>query len=788
MKKEQYSSLLALSYLSVVGVHILPLFWGSRLLWGVDFWIYYSLPAVIIFIISGLLPVTPHISNIIIRTTERIFSSRQFRSFSRRNILLYSTILPAAAVVFFAFRQETHFLGDGYLWVRNMMLPFKAGFKEPLGVLLYRGTYLAAQSTGLFSSVASTASAIFISMLSGVVFLIFAFKCSRTLFKSAAERTAVILALISTGTMALFFGYTEVYPPVAAGVMAFLYYGIRYLQGRAGPAAVLVLFAVNVFLHMSTIALLPGLIMLFLLRKETLTKRTHLYSIIFSGSAAGVVLIWYLQYSGAFSGFFSVYFLPVVSSLGTQRTAYSLLSWEQLADTLNELLLIVPVIVIAAAGLFQRGAPPHKSLRSVMLFLEVAAFFYVLEFIIFNKDLGVSRDWDIFSPMAFPLALLATMIVINRFKQYTPHFAALTFFIMILHTGSWTLINASEQKSIERFTDYIEHGNWSGFARSYAHDELRSYFESRKDHPSALPHALKAVEINPQSIRYRYNAAVQYENNGMQDEAIQLYLLIIHDDPDYIFAHNNLAGLYIEQGDYQRAETELQEVIRINPEDSDAYGNLLIALLNQNRTAEAIEAGKKAVELAPQNVICVNNLATAYRSTGELDEAILYFEQAVRMDQTNQYAYNSLGKIYFIKRDYAAAYEYFTQLSEINPSDLQVRFMIADCLRLLERYDESLSHLHYILQKEGENSDLLNSIAIVNMQINRLEDALPALERAVELKPDNGPAHRNLASVYFRLKNYSKSWEHVILAERYYAFPAEDFVKNLEKAMKRPVR
>jgi len=79
---------------------------------------------------------------------------------------------------------------------------------------------------------------------------------------------------------------------------------------------------------------------------------------------------------------------------------------------------------------------------------------------------------------------------------------------------------------------------------------------------------------------------------------------------------------YINQGDYQRAIEEFNQVISIDSEYVDAYCGIGIAYLNQKKYKEAIEAFEKAIVLDPDEPIAYYLLGRAY-------EEIMNYEKAI---------------------------------------------------------------------------------------------------------------------------------------------------------------
>ena len=79
---------------------------------------------------------------------------------------------------------------------------------------------------------------------------------------------------------------------------------------------------------------------------------------------------------------------------------------------------------------------------------------------------------------------------------------------------------------------------------------------------------------------------------------------------------------YINQGDYQQAIEEFNQVLNIDSEYVDAYCGIGIAHLYQKKYREAIETLEKAIALNPDKAIAYYLLGKAYKEIMNYGEAI----------------------------------------------------------------------------------------------------------------------------------------------------------------------
>ena len=115
--------------------------------------------------------------------------------------------------------------------------------------------------------------------------------------------------------------------------------------------------------------------------------------------------------------------------------------------------------------------------------------------------------------------------------------------------------------------------------------------------------------------------------------------------PDAHLYHGNLAEAYRAAGDHERAAESCRAALRLWPDYPEALCNLGTALTALKRHAEAVESLRRAVELRPRFVVANNNLGIALRELGQLDEALGHFRRAVELEPAFAPARTNLGQM-----------------------------------------------------------------------------------------------------------------------------------------------
>jgi tetratricopeptide (TPR) repeat protein len=165
--------------------------------------------------------------------------------------------------------------------------------------------------------------------------------------------------------------------------------------------------------------------------------------------------------------------------------------------------------------------------------------------------------------------------------------------------------------------------------------------EARPEPASLRP---RAGELQ-QRQQVLFLAAVQAEEAGDRQKAIQLYEEIIAADGTYAAAYINLGTIHFHLRQYGRAEELYRHATEVDPDYVLAFFDLGNVLDELERPEESIAAYQQAVMLAPRYGDAHYNLALAYERKGALRHALRHWQTYVRLDRSGPWADHARGQI-----------------------------------------------------------------------------------------------------------------------------------------------
>jgi len=160
---------------------------------------------------------------------------------------------------------------------------------------------------------------------------------------------------------------------------------------------------------------------------------------------------------------------------------------------------------------------------------------------------------------------------------------------------------------------------------------------------SILPTS-RAGSRNPE-LQTLFLSAVQAEEQGRKQAAIEIYTKILAVDPAYTAALINLGTLYYHQKQYGRAEELYRRATEADATYVLAFFDLGNVLDEMQRPDESIAAYTRAIALAPGYADAHYNLALACERKGERRKALTHWQTYVRLDKSGPWSDHARGQI-----------------------------------------------------------------------------------------------------------------------------------------------
>lgn len=298
-------------------------------------------------------------------------------------------------------------------------------------------------------------------------------------------------------------------------------------------------------------------------------------------------------------------------------------------------------------------------------------------------------------------------------------------------------------------------------------DKYRGFLEGVPNHPGA-----------------RSNLGAALAALGRYGEAIPEYERALQQMPDHPGIRRNLALAFYKSNRLGPAVGILEPLLKEQP------GNLEVALLLADCRFRLGEEAKVIEVLAPLEAKHPDNLAVAYLlgtalirqgeiSKGQLlvdkilrhgdspearlmlgavrmrmaefDEAVAEFRRALALNPKLPTAHRLIGKCRLETADRAGAAEAFRAELQNNPHDFEANFFLGVALREDRHLDEALPYLERALELRPGDLGVRYQIGSLYLGRKDYEKAEEVLAAIVRESPDFPEAHVALSTAYYRL-------------------------------------
>lgn len=241
----------------------------------------------------------------------------------------------------------------------------------------------------------------------------------------------------------------------------------------------------------------------------------------------------------------------------------------------------------------------------------------------------------------------------------------------------------------------------------------------------------RAIELDPESAHAHDNLATVYSEQGQWRLALQEYLEALRLEPDSPTAHYNLACFLSSQA-HEMAIDEYQTAIRLEYDYPDAHVNLGLCFVDAGEHDKAIAEFRIACELDPDDLGARQELSASLIDVGEFAEAIRHLKEVVRREEDNLDAYIDLGIAYSAQGFYEESERAFLRAAEVDPKEVLAPYHLAALYAAWDRRADAIQNLRLALALEPDRVRAW-------IDSDRMFDGVRGTAELSELLADPGP-------------------------------------------------
>tara|TARA_R110002072_G_scaffold238769_2_gene396229 strand:+ start:97489 stop:98805 length:1317 start_codon:yes stop_codon:yes gene_type:complete len=157
----------------------------------------------------------------------------------------------------------------------------------------------------------------------------------------------------------------------------------------------------------------------------------------------------------------------------------------------------------------------------------------------------------------------------------------------------------------------------------------------------ALSDYSRAIEINPNDVRYRNMRGLFLLTRSQLDQALLDFDEAVRVDPKYIQAWNNRGLVKLAKTDFHAAIDDFNQAVQIDPTYADGFNNRGFAWFKMEVYDKALADFDKTLELRPGYVNALNNRGMLHLRLKQHRDAITDFSEAIAHDENNPKHYQN---------------------------------------------------------------------------------------------------------------------------------------------------
>ena len=271
---------------------------------------------------------------------------------------------------------------------------------------------------------------------------------------------------------------------------------------------------------------------------------------------------------------------------------------------------------------------------------------------------------------------------------------------------------------------------------SALHVDLGEAFRNIGDGIRAAGCCRIALKLRPDDPDALNTLGLALQQMGRREEAIKSSRQALEIRPDSVAVHNNLGVVLRELGRTKEAIAHFRQAVALDPHVFRVHTNLGMALLHQGQAEEALEPLREAVCLQPEMAVLHHNLAHALRRLGRDAEAMAAALEGSRLDP--DLAIPPAHTVPSPKEPVQPPGD---------PSLALLNHSLGDSLQTQGRYVDARAAYLEALRLNSERAATRLQIGLSLKQEGRLDEALPWLEMAVALTPEDPACWEHLAQL-----------------------------------------
>src|SRR2546429_4936234 len=294
--------------------------------------------------------------------------------------------------------------------------------------------------------------------------------------------------------------------------------------------------------------------------------------------------------------------------------------------------------------------------------------------------------------------------------------------------------------------------------RADAHAEEGMQFARAGNLTSADSELRKAVALAPGNAEFLRDLATVLAMEKKFDESTSYFQRALKIDPHDVAARRYLGANLWQLHRYAEARQNLRILLHANPGDPQAL--LLLGMVSENTrdyatAAKTLGSVPALVRAQPESIAA---LARSYYHIGETEKARAWLNELENHAAGVQAVFLGV-QIADEMQDYETAETLLSSVAPHYSDQTDLRYRLAQVKFHAQQFEESRQILQQLLDDGHKTREMNRLLASCFRAQNRHEEAIHALQEAIQLDPGNEAGYLGLADILLAQKRISPAME-----------------------------
>jgi len=268
----------------------------------------------------------------------------------------------------------------------------------------------------------------------------------------------------------------------------------------------------------------------------------------------------------------------------------------------------------------------------------------------------------------------------------------------------------------------------------------------------------EVLDLDPGNERALIELSLFYFNIKEYQNADDIFAAFsqeIRENPDLVV---NIAQTLIPENRYQDTVTILSQIRKTLPGNANINFFLGMAYEGLEKPGKAIEYYLKVTPDHPRYKKTILSIAFLYRDMNRTVEAIRFLEQHHRQSPADIDITSYLASFYQESNRYDIAVTMLQRALKATPQNTALLFKLGAVLDTAGQRRQSIETMKTIIKLDPKHASALNYLGYTYAEMGiHLDQALELVQRALEIRPEDGYITDSLGWVYYKKQAYDKA-------------------------------